>query len=172
MKFKGKLVGVSRDFITKKLNITFETAEDVLTEIDNIKDLELSIEAKKYRKHRSLDANGLLWSCLGEIAVVLGTDKWSVYLKMLKRYGKYTYILAKPNAVEAMKQQWRESEVIGEIEVNGQKSVQMLVYFGSSTYDTKEFSVLLDGVVSEMRELGLQPPPSKEMRLILEKWKK
>ena len=48
----------------------------------------------------------------------------------------------------------------------------MLCYFGSSTYDTKEFSVLLDGVISEMREIGLQPPPTEEMKRALETWQK
>lgn len=172
MKFKGKLVGVSRDFITKKLNISFETSEDITSDIDNLKDLDLSIEAKKFTKKRSLDANALLWSCIGEIAAVLRSDKWSVYLEMLKRYGKYTYILVKPHVVDAMRTQWRETEVIGEVEVNGQKSVQMLCYFGSSTYDSREFSILLDGVISEMKELGLQPPASRELRQAIEKWEK
>ena len=44
----------------------------------------------------------------------------------------------------------------------------MLCYFGSSTYNSKEFSVLLDGVVSEMQELGLQPPPSGDMKRSIE----
>ena len=87
---------------------------------------------------------------------------------MLKRYGEYTYILVKPNVVEAMKSQWRECEVVGETVINGKKAVQMLCYFGSSTYNSKEFSVLLDGVVSEMQELGLQPPPSGDMKRSIE----
>ena len=62
--------------------------------------------------------------------------------------------------------------MIGEIDVNGQKGVQMLCYFGSSNYNTKEFSVLLDGVVSEMKEMGIEAPASKEMRRALELWEK
>lgn len=172
MIFKGRISDIKIDYLRKTQNIIFETPDDIRAELDDLKDAELSIEVKKYRKKRSLDANGMLWSCLGEIAAVLRTDKWSVYLEMLKRYGKYTYILVKPHVVDAMRAQWRETEIVGEVEVNGQKSVQMLCYFGSSTYDSKEFSVLLDGVISEMKELGLQPPPSREMRNVLEKWSK
>ena len=61
---------------------------------------------------------------------------------------------------------------LGDIDINGSNAVQMLCYFGSSTLDTKEFSVLLEGVVSEMKEMGLTPPPSKEMRRCLEQWQK
>ena len=126
-------------------------------------------EVKEYRQRRSLDANALLWHCLGELAVVLRTDKWDVYLQMLKRYGKFTYILVPPKTVEMTKKMWRESEVLNTVNVNGRESVQMLCYYGSHLYDSKEFSVLLDGVISEMEEVGLTPPPSSEMRRALER---
>lgn len=125
-------------------------------------------EVLEYHPKRSLNANGLLWACLGEIAAALRSDKWSIYLQMLKRYGKYTYICVKPKVVEAVKKQWRECEEIGTIDIDGQQAVQMLCYFGSSTYDSKEFSVLLDGVINEMKELGLTPPPDREMRRVIE----
>ena len=126
-------------------------------------------EVKEYHKRRSTDANALLWHCLGQLAVVMRTDKWQVYLLMLKRYGKYTYILVPPKAVEATQKMWRESEVLNTVNVNGRESVQMLCYYGSHLYDSKEFSVLLDGVISEMEEVGLAPPPSSEMRRAIER---
>ena len=172
MKFTGKVVSVSRDWQTDQLNITFSVNEkSAAAEIDKIKDEQkLSIEAVKYRKKRSLSANAMLWACLGEIATVLRTDKWDVYLLMLKRYGRFTYICVKPNVVEAVKSQWRECEEVGKITLNGQEAVQLLCYFGSSTYNTQEMSVLLDGVISEMKEIGLQPPMSSEMKRALEEW--
>lgn len=174
MIFTGKFQGVTTDWATGQHNITFSINESsALAEIEHIQECErLSIEAKPYRKKRSLDANGMLWACLGEMAAVLRTDKWDLYLLMLKRYGQYTYICVKPNMVDAMKRQWREIEVVGDIDINGKQAVQLLCYFGSSTYDSKEFSVLLDGVVSEMKEMGLQPPPSKDMQRALEQWEK
>ena len=128
-------------------------------------------EVKPEKGKRSLDANGLLWACLNEIAQAVNSDKWSIYLQMLKRYGKFDYVIVKKKAVEAMRKQWRELEEVGEINVNGQPAVQLLCYYGSSTYDTKEFSVLLDGVISEMKEIGLNPPPDKQTKELLEKWK-
>ena len=173
METTGKLVGVVRDIMTRKLNVTFQIETEPIDDLNALGKLdEIDIIARKHKKKRSLDANGLLWHCLGEMANALHTDKWEVYLLMLKRYGKYTYICVKENVVDAMKLQWRECEVVGDIMVNGQKAVQMLCYFGSSTYDTKEFGHLLDGVVSEMKELGLTPPASKEMRGCLEQWQK
>lgn len=129
-------------------------------------------DLSEHKQKRSLNANALLWHCLGEIANTLNTGKWEVYLQMLKRYGKYTYICVKPNVVDSVKKQWRECEVLGDIEINGQKAVQMLCYFGSSTYDSKEFSILLNGVISEMEEMGLATPESEELERIMEQWAK
>lgn len=174
MKFVGKLKGVTKDWQTGEYTISFSLLGSAfLRELEDIQKCEkLSIEAVKFRKKRSLDANAMMWACIGEIAVALNADKWDIYLRLLKRYGKYTYICVKPNVVDAVKAQWRECEEIGEVNINGQKAVQMLCYFGSSTYNSKEFSVLLDGVISEMKEMGLTPPPSEDMRRAIELWEK
>lgn len=175
MNIIGALQGMSRDINTDQVHITFSIDnEECLRDINELKNSKLSIKVEEYKKKRSLDANGLLWHCLGKIATSMTppADKWDIYLLMLKRYGKYTYICVKPNMVEAMKQQWRECEVVGEIDINGKQAVQMLCYFGSSTLNTKEFSVLLEGVISEMREMGLTTPTSKEMKRALESLEK
>ena len=159
------------DINLRKWIISLE-CEEPPVEYDKTKNDLLSVQIKKHREKRSLNANALLWNCLGEIAEALRTDKWNVYLMMLKRYGKYTYICVKPNVVESVKSQWRECEEIGEININGEKAVQLLCYFGSSTYDSKEFSVLLDGVISEMKEMGLKAPSEREFDMVIESWKK
>lgn len=135
-------------------------------------DREKLFEISEHREKRSRNANALLWACLGDIAREIGSDKWDVYLQMLKRYGIYTYICVKPKAVEAVKKQWRESEEIGKVMINGEEAVQMLCYYGSSTYNTKEFSALLTGVISEMQEMGLMTPSVHELEKALEQWEK
>lgn len=159
------------DVTTGKWLLTFETVE--LPDIfDKTRDKDLNLEIKQHRNHRSKDANALLWECIGRLAMALRADKWDIYLLMLKRYGQYTYIVVPPNAVEMVARQWRECEVIGDININGRDGVQMLCYYGSSTYDTKQFSILLDGVISEMKEIGLTAPTSEDMRRSIEEWEK
>jgi hypothetical protein len=159
------------DVTTGKWLLTFETVE--LPDIfDKTRDKDLNLEIKQHRNHRSKDANALLWECIGRLAMALRADKWDIYLLMLKRYGQYTYIVVQPNAVEMVARQWRECEVIGDININGRDGVQMLCYYGSSTYDTKQFSILLDGVISEMKEIGLTAPTSEDMRRSIEEWEK
>lgn len=156
---------------TLSLTMSINEKADAIEQINQFdKDAVYSIEIKKKTRKRTLDANALLWACIGDIAKSLAADKWKIYLRMLRRYGKYTYIVVKPNVVEAVKNQWRECEEVGEIDIHGERGIQMLCYFGSSTYDTKEFSDLLEGVIGEMHELGLQPPPPKSVQKGLEVW--
>lgn len=167
MTSKGVLKAVERLY-SGKYSVTL-----LLDRVNNIEALngaDLDVEIKKHREKRSLNANGLLWKCLGEMAAVLNVDKWEVYLRMLKRYGAYTYVCVPPQAVEMLKKQWRECEEIGTININGRSATQLLCYYGSSTYNTKQFSVLLDGVISEMKEMGLEPPTSELMKATLERW--
>lgn len=174
MEFIGQLEDVNIDF-SKGTVITFTTKStnaNTLNEYLKLKDKELKVSFSQKKNKRSLDANACLWFCLNRIAVALNTDKWLIYLQMLKRYGKFTYICVKPNVVDKVKEQWRECEVIGETTINGQKAVQLLCYFGSSTYDTKEFSTLLNGVISEMEEMGLDTPTSEDVRAMIKKLEK
>lgn len=171
MQTTGKVSDIKISYESGKPVISFEIdakAED----LNKYLGIDLDISFDKHRNHRSNDANRLLWECLGRVAAETGRDKWTEYLSLLKDYGKYTYVVVKPGVVEAMKKQWRETEVIGEIDINGTKGVQMLCYFGSSTYNTKEFSVLLDGLMDNMRDLGLDIPPTGDLKRALEQWEK
>lgn len=172
MEFTGTIKSINKDFFTNNLEITFTCNENsILAEYEKLKDCKkLRIKAVQYREKRSLDANAYLWVLLGKIATVLRADKWDIYLKMLKRYGKYTYIVVKPSVVDAVKKQWREVEELGEISVNGQTGIQLLCYFGSSTYDTQEMAVLIDGVIGEAQELEIETLPPAEIRRMKEQW--
>lgn len=166
MKTTGRVNNISLSFQTKKPVVSFEIDGDP-EDIEKYCDMDLDISFEKHRKKRSLDANACLWGCLGKIAAAIRSDNWSVYLYMLKRYGKFTHIVVRPEALDDLRKQWREIEVVGDSLLNGEPMKQVLCFFGSSTYDSKEFSVLLDGVISDMKDLGLETPTSEEFRAMI-----
>ena len=140
--------------------------------LEKVREKFVSAKLEIWREKRSLDANALFWSCISSLSTELRTDKWETYLMMLKRYGQFTYVCVAQKAVEAVKRQWRECEVIGDVEINGKPAVQLLCYYGSSTYCSKEFSCLIDGVISEMKELGLETPIPEDVKRSMEEWEK
>ena len=174
MKSQGRYLGASYS-LDGELQVTFSISDrEEVNKLEKIKDKELLIDVDILCGKRSVNANDLMWKCLDTIAKSpdIKSDKWSIYLQELKKYGKFTYIIVPLAAVEAMKGKWREIEEYGEITVNGKPGMQLICYYGSSTYTTKEFSDLLDGIMSDMRDLGLSLPPRPEVEMLLEEWEK
>lgn len=171
MSYIGKIQGITIDLIDRKPVIALKIDEG---SIDGLKDLisceKLDISIKKYREKRSLDANAYCWVLLQKMAEILKTDKWSLYLRMLKEYGQFTHIVVKEQAVEAMKRQWRECEILGPIKVGGMTGIQLQCYFGSSTYDTKQMSDFIDGIVREAQELGIDTRTPDEIAHMKAVW--
>ena len=174
MEFTGQVQNVSKDWQTGQFQITFSINEpSAINEINNIKDCQkLSIKAVKHRERRSLDANDSLWVLLQKMAEVLHRDKWGLYLDKLGEYGVFTHIIVKPHMVEKVKEEWRAVKELGEVCVNGTTGIQLQCYFGSSTYNTKEMSVLIDGVVSEAKEMGIETLSPVELERMKAEWGK
>jgi hypothetical protein len=132
----------------------------------------LEVEIKPYRNKRSLDANAYMWVLLSKMAAILHTTKDELYLQMLDRYGVFTHVVVKPNVVDRVKAEWRTVRELGEVKINGQTGIQLQCYFGSSTYDTREMARLIDGVVSECKELDIETMTPAELELLKNDWGK
>ena len=171
MDFHGRFVNASKDWKTGEWIVSFTCGEADLQELDEIKEADLDITAKKHRNKRSLDANAYAWVMMQKIAELAGTDKWSVYLEMLQRYSRaFTHIIVKPNAVDAMKAMYRTTVDLGEVRVGKMTGHQLQVYFGSSTFNTKEMSVFIDGIVSECQMLGIRTETPDELERMKSLW--
>lgn len=130
----------------------------------------ISADIKVHRERRSLDSNAYLWVLLAKMADALRTNKDDLYLLMLERYGVFTHLIVKPEAVDRIVEQWRTVRVLGDVLIKGRAGVQLQCYFGSSTYTTKEMSVLIDGVVSEAKEMGIETLPPDEIERMNQDW--
>lgn len=171
MECVGKFKSIAKDWMSGKWEITFETNENITGSIDKIKDKLLRIAVKQYREKRSLDSNAYAWVLMQKIAEAIQSDKWSVYLMMLERYSRaFTHIIVKPDIVDRVKVEWRTVRELGEITVNGMTGIQLQCYFGSSTFDTKEMSVFIDGLVYECRQLGIETLPPEEIERMKQEW--
>ena len=112
-----------------------------------------------------------MWVLLGNLAVVLNTTKDELYKQMLERYSiAFTHTIVKPSAVDRVLQMWRTARVIGKVKVNGVEGVQIQCYYGSSTFDTQEMSVVIDGIVSECKEQGIETLPPEELNKMKREW--
>lgn len=170
MKLRGKIKSIAKDIMSGHYDVTIVMTEGNAGDVAELAEKDLSIEIKQWRNHRSLDANALLWACFNDMVKVLGGNKWDYYLKALREHGQYTLIQIKPDALEKFKKMYRECEVIGSRLIDGTEMLQVLCYYGSSTYDTKEFTVLLDGVLEDMKQANIPIPANEEVQRALEIW--
>lgn len=127
-------------------------------------------EIVRRRKKRSNDANALCWKLCTEIADVIRSDKESVYVEMLKRYGQSDIWAASPETKP--EQHFRYFDFFGKRTVKGKEVYFYTVYRGSSEYDTREMSVLLDGIIDEAKSLDIEVISESERSLLLEEWGK
>lgn len=171
MEFIGHLSGVVRNFITGKYNITFELDEGNISDVDNIKDDKLRIVAKKYRAKRSLDSNAYAWHLMQRLAEKCNTTKNEIYIRCLQRYSRsFTHMIVHPEVIPKLEEQYRVVVDLGDVLVNGKLGRQVQVYFGSSTFNTKEMSVFLDGIISECKDLGISTLPQSDIDKLNEEW--
>jgi hypothetical protein len=154
--------------------ISLDTNQNVLEETNKLMNKKLSIEIKPYREKRSLDANAYFHVLSGKISENLTISKARSKNILICKYGQPQLLpdgnamIYKTNApVEFM----LEQESIHCIPVKYlDDAIFYKVYRGSSTYDTKEMSLLIDGTVADAQELGIQTATPEELRVMKERW--
>lgn len=149
-------------------------AELLLLQLDGNKTYDLEI--KEHRKKRSLDANAYCWVLLGKLAEVLKTPSETLYRNMIHNIGGYTIVPIRNDAVEKYTEIWQSNGIgwivdnLGESKINGYTNLKC--FHGSSTYDTKEMSMLIDEIVEACKEQGIETATPAELALLKEEWHK
>lgn len=162
MEFIGNLVGASKDVLNGGYVLTFNTPElPELPEKDNI----LRVVAKKYRQKRSLDANAYAWQLMSKIADATHRTKEEVYVEALKNYGQHAFLFRVEHNTEVA----LDGVYVKYLEFDGVHDIYE-AFRGSSTYDTKEMSDFIEGIVQDAKELGIDTVPRVELEKIKEKW--
>ena len=154
--------------------ISFSTPEDVSAMFDELAQKEVSIEIKQARKHRSLDANAYCWVLIDKIAEKTGIKKTEVYRQAIREIGGVSdTVCVVEKAVERLREGW-ESKGIGwqtdvmPSKVNG--CVNVVLYYGSSAYDSKQMSNLVSSLVQDAEALGIPTITDKEAERLLGSW--
>lgn len=165
MELKAKLESAVWDSRKKKAFLTFSS--DFFPEALEGEERDLRLTVVLWKEKRSRDANAMFWACVGELADALHLGKWDVYRDLIQTYGPFEPVEIRTEALDRLAETFRVVENAGETRPG---YCTVLCYWGSHTYDTAEFSKLLDGTIKEMKDAGLQPPPSEDMRRSLERW--
>lgn len=180
METTGIIVNTDTDVSTRKLKISLlldTTNTDVVEQLKT--ENKLIIELKKWRKKRSLDANSYCWVLCDSIAKELCKDgtiitKEDVYKDAILQIGSFEPFIVQEKTFDKFKRIW-EKQGLGFLvqEVSKKdKSVKVHGYYGSSTYDTKEMSLLIESLVELAKTLHIETKPQNEIDSLLREWDK
>lgn len=148
-------------------------ARSICESIDSSK--QYDAEIKQHREKRSLTANAYYWQLLSKLADSINVSKDRAHNLMLRRYGraqtlggKMTYLVI-PDTEEA-EEQALEAETFHikptsqTKQGNDGKTYRTYILLkGSRDYDTSEMSALIDGLVSECKEIGIETLTPEEI---------
>jgi hypothetical protein len=126
-------------------------------------------EVKEHHEKRSLNANAYAWSLISKIADVVRSSKDEVYLTMLKRYGQSEMVSVLSDI--DVSGYFKYYEEVGRATLQGKEFTHYRVYKGSSEYDSREMSILIDGIVSEAKELDIETLPPYEVNRLKDMWR-
>ena len=177
MKITGRIVGANIDFRTNKPCLTLEVNErnDFEALVDEMRDKDkLSIEVKPFRQRRSLDANAYAWVLMDRLATALSKSKAEIYRDYIRDIGGNSEtVCVKNSAVERLCEGWQKNGIGWQTETFESKisgCTNVILYYGSSTYDSAQMSRLLDLIIQDCKELGIPTETPNEIARLKALW--
>lgn len=172
IEFKGQITALQEDFMSDTATVSIQCEKSHLTALSELEG-DIDIKIGKHRNRRSINANAYCWKLCTEIANVLTlqgavVSKDDVYIKALKDYGQSDIITIQSNVPAA--DYFKYFEEVSKGTLKGKEYTAYRVYKGSSEYDTREMSVLLDGIIADAEELGIHTITPKEAEQMKERW--
>ena len=175
MESKGRLADVSKDWKSGKFRLTFEVDKDV--DVDSLSG-DLRIKAVKWRNKRSLNASAYFYVLIGKMSEILRSSATELHNQMICRYGQpeitegslMTVIMRESIPWEKLDTIHLRPTTATRILDDGKLYRVYIVMRGSHTYDTKEMSTLIDGVVQEAKELGIETMTPDEIERMKAAW--
>ena len=174
----GKIHSVSFDYFSGKPMVTFALNEvnSAREMVDELKSLEkLSLKIGKFKQKRSLDANAYCWTLIGKIAEKTNVPKEEVYREAIRGIGgNYDVVCIKEDAADSLRSAWERNGIGWQTEVMLSKldgCTNVLLYYGSSTYDTEQMSRLISNIQQDCASLGIEVKSQEEIDSLLKNWR-
>lgn len=118
-------------------------------------------EIKEHKEKRSLNANSYFYVLQNKLADVLKVSNDELHFELLKRYSDVTLItLPKDKTIKGIVKYY---EIYKEGTIKNNSVVIYKVYRPSHEMDSKQFTRLLDGVISECKEVDIETLTPNEL---------
>ena len=179
MESKGRIISFRPDTINNKTQITIEinTSDDsALQDIERLMKSDIKAHLVTYREPRSKDSNAYFHVLSDKLADAMRMSKPKMKNYLLFHYGQKVrdedgkLVLIKTNA--------NEEDLITRTDIHlwyykdsEQDGVPMYVLLEHSRFfDSRQMSILIDGVVAECKAVGIETLPPEEIIRLKVMW--
>jgi len=148
------------------------TPEELVRWLFN-QDKDKTFEVKEHKKKRSLNANAYCWVLIGKIADVIGATKEEVYKDYIHLKGIYRVITIDKKAASTFIRVWQERGlgwVCDTSETKNEDFIDVVAYYGTSSYNTQQMARFIDFVVEEAKALDIETLTPDEIERLKQTW--
>lgn len=133
---------------------------------------EYEIKAKK--SLRSLDSNAYAWTLIDKLAAATGVPSSEVYRRAVRDVGGNAEIVCiKAEAAPTLRKIWESRGLGRQTEDDISKlpgCVNVILYYGSSTFDTRQMSRMIDNLIQDAKAVGIETMPPDKLAALLGEW--
>ena len=175
MRLTGRIAESSISFAKARLVLDINEIADFKICVDELGNRDkLSIEIKPYRNKRSLDANAYAWVLMDKLAAKIGRTKTEIYREYITHIGGVSEIVCiKTEAVDRMCEAWHRNGLGWQTETFPSKiegCTNVILYYGSSSYDSAQMHRLLDMIIQDCTEQGIPTETPNEILKMISLW--
>ncbi len=173
----GTIEDIAIDYKTNKAKISLflDTRQlDIVEELK--KENKLNIEVKKYRKKRSLNANSYFWQLLQELCELVELDTIEEYKRRVKELGIFRQFKIETENIKTFEKMWTSQGIawfceIADTTYIGDTEFKIInAYYGSSSFNSKQMTRLIDGVVQDCKVYNIETKTQEEINSLLRSW--
>ena len=154
--------------------VSFATPTDVSELFDDLAGKDVNIEIKKHSKRRSLDANAYCWVLIDKIAEKTGEKKKDVYRQAIKEIGGVSdTVCVLDKAVDRLRENWERNGIGWQTDTLASKRpgcTNVVLYYGSSVFDSKQMAQLIDSLVQDAEALGIPTLTEEQATALANGW--
>ena len=138
----------------------------IINELDDKKEYELT----EHKPKRSNQANKYFWELLGQLCYELGLDTIEEYRKRVKELGVFRQWTLDKDNVKTFRKMWEEKGIawfVEIVDIAENDKIVINAYYGSSSYNSKQMSKLIDALVQDCQAVGIETKPIEEINALL-----
>ena len=182
MQMKVKNAVLSYDYVKRVPQMVLELSNSLVSAESEFKGIQAALERgkpvvaeiKAVKPRRSLDSNAYCWVLMNHLAEKIGLDAETIYCELIKGIGGNCDVICVPDkAVNRLQSGWKRNGIGWVTDTMPSKlegCTNVILYYGSSTYNQAQMSRLVDRVVRECQVQGIETMTPAELARLKGEW--